>query len=553
MVHMDINELLFSYLRQILYDPEHAALPDQAFSPAQQKLADGLRVVHSFLVEERQFCAKLSQGIITDAAVPSRENVLSAPLKEVHGMLRHLLWLMDEVRKGDYHQRLNFANDLSDSFNQMVDSLVELSLQDRLTGILNTNGFDEKVSQRLQTGIDAGKLYVLSINVNDFRHFNTLYGPERGDALLQRIAEFLQGSCQEGELCARIHADHFMCLVTAASAEDVAARFNVDKARIWPGSITSRTYLFRHGIYPVTDAGVSVRLMRSYADFAGQSIQNSNCVNYAVFNAVLRQRYELENTLLEHFQRAVQGQEFAVYYQPKVAVDTGRIVGCEALVRWVSPGRGILMPGRFIQLFEANGLITALDFYVLEAVCRKLRKALDAGHPIVPVAVNFSRVHLLDSDFVAHLRAILEKYQLEPDFIEVEITETAFFENMSSMVTMLDALHQAGFRVAMDDFGSGFSSLNLLQTLSFDVMKIDKLFFNSFEEDSNSRLLLEDILSIARHLKLKTVAEGIETQEQVDFLQEHDCDMIQGYYFYEPLSQEAFDEAIVSNRKECAQ
>lgn len=118
---------------------------------------------------------------------------------------------------------------------------------------------------------------------------------------------------------------------------------------------------------------------------------------------------------------------------------------------------------------------------------------------------------------------------------------------------MLDALHQAGFRVAMDDFGSGFSSLNLLQTLSFDVMKIDKLFFNSFEEDSNSRLLLEDILSIARHLKLKTVAEGIETQEQVDFLQEHDCDMIQGYYFYEPLSQEAFDEAIVSNRKECAQ
>lgn len=545
------NEILFQYLRQILYDPENAVLQARDFPSDQQKLADGLQVLHKFVLEERRFCNDISQGIVAEAEVPSRKNVLSAPLKAVHNMLQHLVWLMDEVRAGDYRQRLHFANDLSASFNAMVDQLIELSMQDRLTGILNTDGFDEKAMAQLQTADAQKKYFMLSINVNDFHHFNTLYGPEMGDELLCRVADFLRSVCKAGEICARLHADHFMCLVMAEAAEDVAARFNVDGAHLWPGSaITMRTYLFRHGIYPVTDVSIGIRNMRNHADFAGQSIQHSTQVNYAVFDDFLWHRYQLENTRLEHFQRAVKGKEFEVYYQPKVDPENGRILGCEALVRWQSPVEGLLLPENFIGLFEANGLITALDFYVLEEVCQKLQRMIAKQQTLVPVSVNFSQMHLLNADFSANILQTINKYHVPAKYIEIEITETAFFENMEQMICVVEQLHGAGLRIAMDDFGSGFSSLNFLRSLPLDVMKIDKLFFNSFADSPKSRLLLEDILSIARHLGLTIVAEGIETAEQVTFLQQHHCDMIQGYYFYKPLCSQAFDAALeVSNRE----
>ncbi len=546
------NEDLFQYLRQILYDPTDAVLEAKDLSPAQQKLAEGLQVLHSFVLENQSFGNALSQGIVTAAAVPSRDNVLAAPLKAVHNMLQHLLWLMDEVCKGDYHQRLHFANDLSASFNSMLDRLIELSRQDRLTGLLNKDAFDEKATACLQTGTCSGQYFILSIDVNDFRHFNTLYGLDRGNTLLCRIADFLRSVCQIGEFCAHIHADHFMCFVQAETAAAAAARFNVDGARLWPGSfLPRRTYLFRHGIYPIDDAAVGVRNMRSFADFAGRSIQNSSAVNYAVFDAAMQQRYQLENTRLEHFQRAMQEREFKVYYQPKVDPSTGRILGCEALVRWQSPREGFLLPGSFLGLFEANGLITALDFYVLEEVCRKLQQGIAVHQPVVPISVNFSQTHLMNEDFVMDILRIMDKYHIPAQYIEIEITETAFFENMDQMVSILGQMHETGLHVGMDDFGSGFSSLNFLRTLPLDVIKIDRLFFGNFSDSRKSQLLLEDILSIARHLGLTTVAEGIETAEQVAFLQCHHCDMIQGYYFYKPLSSQDFDKVLQKNALLC--
>ena len=514
------------------------------FPVSAESLIDALELLHRFILEERKFAQDLLQGRIHTARIPARDNVLAGPLKAVHSMLQHLIWLMNRVGAGDYRQHLNFADDLSDSFNRMVDYLVELSFQDKLTGLLNVDGFDTKAKNLLESAPLHEAYFLLNINVNDFKHFNVLYGPEKGDHLLVKVARFLAETCQKDELCARIHADNFMCLLHGKSAKNIAERLNVDHAGIWPGRIVSRTYLFRHGVYEIQDRNLSIRQMRHFAAFASMSVQNNAKCNYAIFDEALSEQYHLENTILENFERAISEREFEVYYQPKVDTKTGCIVSCEALVRWNTRKDGLLTPDRFISLFEANGLITVLDFYVFDRVCAALSSFIYYNKG-VPIAVNFSSAHLLEADFVQRLLAILQKYSLSPAWLEIEITETAFFENMDTMIAMIQELHEAGFSIAMDDFGSGFSSLNFLRSLPIDVMKIDKLFFKNFDEDQHGRLLLQDILSMAGHLGLKTVAEGIETKAQAEFLKEHKCDMIQGYYFYRPMPEEELHELLI--------
>ena len=185
---MDTNERLFEYVRQIIYDPEHAALQKDGMSDSEKRLADGLEVLHQYLEENHEFSMDLTHGVIGDAHIPGRDNLLAGPLKAVHGTLSHLIWLMDEVASGDYKQRLNLNNDLSRSFNAMVSYLVELSLQDKLTGLLNQDGFFEKAKLLLGTAPGDGMYYIVNANVNDFKHFNALYGAEKGDQLLVNVA-----------------------------------------------------------------------------------------------------------------------------------------------------------------------------------------------------------------------------------------------------------------------------------------------------------------------------------------------------------------------------
>ena len=542
----ELNESLFEYLRQIIYTPETAYLDVANLPPEQKKLAQGLAVLLQFVLETRHFGEDLASGVISDARLPSRENPFAGSLKAVHGTLQHLIWMMDEVAGGDYKQRLHLLGDLTISFNNMINYLVELSFQDRLTGLLNTEGFDEQGASVLKTAAPEEKYYVVSINVNDFRHFNVLYGSERGDSLLISVGNYLRGCCGRGELCARVHADNFLCLVRSSSIVEVAERLNVDSAYHWQG-ITNRTYLFRHGIYEVIDKSMPLRKMRDCAIYAASSIKNEPAKNYAVFDAVLNKQYTVENSILESFEEAMRKEKFQVYYQPKVSLTKNKIISCEALVRWQSAIGEIVLPGNFIGVFEANGLITALDFYVADRVCNMLRRRLDAHQPVVPVAVNFSRVHLMDNNFTQRLMDILGRYRIEARLFEVELTETAFFENREATLKMVNNLRQAGITIAMDDFGTGFSSLNFLKNIPIDVIKIDKLFFDNFDTDERVRLLLTDILSIAEHLHLKTVAEGVESTSEVDFLRKHGCNIGQGFYFYRPLTEEQFIKVLQEN------
>lgn len=553
---VEVNEQLFEYLRQIIYTPEKAYLDVENLSPEQKKLGQGLQVLHRYVLENRRLGADLTNGTIKEARLPSRDNPMSGSLKAVQSILQHLIWMMDEVAGGDYKQRLHLMGDLSISFNNMLGYLVDLSYQDRLTGLLNAEGFDEQAAQILQKAPSGTQYFVVSININDFRHFNALYGSSRGDNLLVSVGHYLRERCGEGELCARIQADNFLCLVLGSSAAAVAARLNVDSAYHWQG-VTTRTYLFRHGIYEVWNRQLPVRQMRDCAIYASSSIKNDPVKNYAVFDEELRKRFVVETSILESFEEALRQDKFMVYYQPKVALAPAgnaklpdKISSCEALVRWQSSVGEIVLPGNFINLFEANGLITALDFYVTGRVCGMLRHRLDEGAPVVPVAVNFSRVHMMDNNFVRHLTEILDRHQIEPQLLEVELTESAFFENRETTLQLVKQLHEAGFTVAMDDFGTGYSSLNFLKNIPIDVIKIDKLFFDSFATDGRVRLLLSDIIPIAKHLHLQIVAEGVESGDEVEFLRQHGCDMVQGYYFYHPVQEEEFAKLLEAEQLE---
>ena len=541
--HPETNTTLFAYLQKILYDPQNASLEIDALPSSQHDLAKGLKLLLQFVLENKDLCEDISNGKISTARVPSRTNPFVGPLKNVHHTLQHLIWLMDEVAAGDYQQRLQVMGEVSVSFNNMVNCLVDLSLHDRLTGLFNSDGFSSKAKELLSNAKPTEHYFMIIININDFRHYNAVYDSSRGDELLIRVAKYLRTCCHEGEICARLHVDNFACLAKGKDLEDITARFILNNHGKWPYP-PNHAMLFRHGIYAIQDATIPVRQLIEYAAYTANSIKNNGSLSYAVFTPALAKQYKLENNVMKTFSKAIASCAFKTYYQPKVDPATGKIISCEALVRWLPPQGSLIMPSQFINLFETTGLITALDFYVVNQVCTMLRKRLDAHLPVTQIAVNFSRAHLHSRDFIANMLKTLNKHQIDPHYLQVEITETAFFEDITTTQKIVKELHESGITIAMDDFGSGYSSLNFLKNIPIDVIKIDKLFFDNFAEEERTRLLISDILSIAHHLNLTAVAEGVETKEEVDFLIKGKCDLIQGYYFYKPLTEEQLNVAL---------
>ena len=242
--------------------------------------------------------------------------------------------------------------------------------------------------------------------------------------------------------------------------------------------------------------------------------------------------------------RALKKREFKVYMQPKVDLQTGVLSGAEALVRWDHPELGLMGPDKFIPMFEKNGFIVNLDKYVFEEVCSNMSRWIKAGYDVVPVSVNVSRLHFLNSNFVSEYNKIKKKYRISDDLIEIEITESVVFSNNNEEVfTVMKEFRNEGFEISMDDFGSGYSSLGLLKEMPIDTLKLDKLFLNNIEEYS-SQIIVGNIINMAKNLNLNVVSEGVETYMQVDFLRDIGCDMAQGFIFAKPEPMDEYEELI---------
>ena len=241
----------------------------------------------------------------------------------------------------------------------------------------------------------------------------------------------------------------------------------------------------------------------------------------------------------ENQDKAIAEEEFQVYYQPKYDPRTNELRGAEALIRWQSPEHGMVSPGRFIPLFERNGFITKIDHYMLEHVARDQKAWLDEGKKCVPVSVNVSRAHFIEDDLAEQIRDIVDNAGAPRDLIEIELTESAFFDDKNALITTIMKLKEYGFAVSMDDFGSGYSSLNSLKEMPLDVLKLDADFFRN-DDGERGRIVVAEAINLAKKLSMRTVAEGVEDKDQVDFLAEEGCDLIQGFFFARPMPKEEY-------------
>lgn len=425
-----------------------------------------------------------------------------------------------------------------------------LLIIDETTDLLNERSFEIVVQNRLRHH-SKRKWFLLDFDINHFESINTLYGFQRGDAILQAIAAHLRRERdQSGECFARVYADHFICLLTGDTLSGVKRRVLAMDEKL--RNLTVHPGLqFSYGLYPIKDVNQPVTQLCDYA-LSAKRLVKGNCMNPlgiydADFHQLQLERFELTAAM----EPALNAGEFLVCYQPKYDIATENMIGAEALVRWQRKDGTVIVPDSFIALFEQNGLITKLDFYILETVCRFLRSVLDQKKEPVPVSVNFSRNHLYEADFTKRLLDMLQTYEIPPHLIEIELTESAFVNCKDHLLQVMDELHDNGLLISIDDFGSGYSSLNMLKEMPFDIVKLDRGFLHSSDRDY---VVIETILNMTRRLQLKTVAEGVETKEQLAFLRKHGCDVAQGYLFSQPLSQPEFSQQLISARKpaECS-
>ena len=267
------------------------------------------------------------------------------------------------------------------------------------------------------------------------------------------------------------------------------------------------------------------------------------------FNDAMKEEQVWERRIEDDMEKALEDHEFKVFLQPKYSTKGEQLSAAEALVRWVHPVLGFISPAKFIPLFERNGFILQLDDYILTEVSKLQAGWASEGRSLVPISVNVSRAHFAQDNLAEHICEIVDKYKVSHKYIELELTESAFFDDKNVLLTTVRKLKDAGFKVSMDDFGAGYSSLNSLKELPLDIIKLDAEFFRSVDDIDRSNLIVEQTISLAKKLGMEIVAEGIESREQVDFLAKQDCDLIQGFYFSKPLPVEEFEERAYQKEK----
>ncbi len=432
------------------------------------------------------------------------------------------------------------------SYNRRRKEIADIVNTDELTG-LPTKSYHKKLVSDILENKKNQYAYV-SCDISEFKFINSTYGYEYGNMALKHIAGIFDQCLQNDETACRTGEDHFSLLLQYEGTDQFIERFNeiLDKCSDLPKDDNGKggKAVFTCGVY-IVNPGDDVNRIRARANVARRSLKKSIANQIAFyseedFNKNLR-NHELEAELLQ----VIEKKELHVFFQPKYEITNEKVIGAEALVRWQHPTKGVLSPNQFIPLAEENGFVKEIDFFVFESVCKMQKSWIDAGKRLVPISINFSRVHLDDEDFVDHILQIANKYKVDPKMLEIELTETAVFGEMQKLLNVMYKIKNAGFGLSMDDFGSGYSSLNLLREMPVDVLKLDKEFLDDCGEgETREKKVISHVISMAKDLEISVLAEGVETQSQKDFLQEANCDMIQGYYYAKPMPKEEFESYL---------
>ncbi|MHD0315725.1 EAL domain-containing protein [Fusobacterium varium] len=415
--------------------------------------------------------------------------------------------------------------------------------KDSLTGIYNKDFFYFKTTTFFKD-LSKKNYYIVFADIERFKLVNDTYGSKEGDRLLKYTADIINEEINGYGICGRAEADHFIiCVVDIADIEGLLE--NISK-RVSEFN-KNMNIVIHYGIYQVEDRSISIELMCDRAMIAASTVKNKYDKKFAYYDDSIRKKLLQEQMLINDMRTSLAERRFKVFYQPKYDFKTEKIVGVEALVRWDHPKLGMVSPGVFIELFERNGFITEIDYFVWEEACKKLKEWTDNGYKNLSISVNVSRINLYNNNLPNLLIELVKKYNISPKSLHLEITESAYTENSEQIIEGAERLKKIGFIIEMDDFGTGYSSLNMLAKLPIDVLKLDMGFVHSIEKDKNSLILLKVIINLAKELQLAIVAEGVETNKQVNILKNIGCQYAQGYYYSPPISEEKLDKIFIEN------
>ena len=435
--------------------------------------------------------------------------------------------------------------------------MLDLFFKDMSTGGHNWTWFLVKGEQLLKKRVHSrDKFAVVNLVFVNYRNYCMCHSVAEGEKILISVYKMINSSLGAKEMCAHTTSSNFAILLKCNDEREVTERIKRLTERLATIG-ESHKFSFHAGVFIIdmekgnngqrfTKNDIDLDTAYNNASTARATLDENDDSGIAFFDDKLMEEHKWLDTVQERQQSALDNEEFMVYYQPKYDPGTNELKGAEALIRWNSPEFGLVPPGRFIPIFEKNGFITKIDHYMIQHVAKDQKHWLDNGYKCVPVSVNVSRAHFVESDLAEQIRDMVDKEGTPHEYIEIELTESAFFDDKRAMIHTINKLKEYGFAVSMDDFGSGYSSLNSLKDMPLDVLKLDAEFFRDENAGKRGEIVVSEAIKLAKNLNMRIVAEGVEVREQVDFLAGEGCDMIQGYYFAKPMPGNEYEERMAA-------
>lgn len=425
-----------------------------------------------------------------------------------------------------------------DDATRSYETLRYRSEFDMLTNIPNVNRFYVDAGRAIMED-ERNHYAVISFDIDKFKLINDLFGMSTGDEVLKHIANVLRDRVPENGWYCRVHSDMFLICIPYSNRGDIIKKVEKIRKEIYKNSFSfdvNTTY----GIYLVEDVTIPINLMCDRATLAARTVKG-NAMNFCAFYDEQYRAEIIKNTEIERdMNAAISHKQFLMYLQPKYNLVTGKICGAEVLARWKHPVKGLIQPNDFIPLFERNGFILRLDEYMWEEACKTLARWRDEGRKLVPLSVNISRYHIQHNDLVGAWKRLIKKYRIPTSYLTLEITETFFYDS-KDLYEVLEQLQAMGFLLEVDDFGAGYSSLNMIRQIPVDTIKIDKDFLDKKLSTEKGKIVISHTIAMAKDLKLGVIAEGVETKEHVDFLKSSSCDVAQGFFFAKPMPVKEFE------------
>mgnify|MGYP003289876155 CR=1 FL=1 len=419
-------------------------------------------------------------------------------------------------------------------------TIEKLAYEDSVTKGKNLNYFKE-FSLKVMNLFNETPFIIYRFDIVNFRYINEAYGHKRADLVLKSCIENFENVFSDKELCVRMNADQFLAIIV--NDQYLEKKYSQYKDRVNAdarGHGIKYPIKFKTGVYQIKKHDKDIDVMIDHANVARKTVANSEKEMRVIYTEKLVNDIHKVDKIESDMQNALANGEFRIYYQPKWDVMANHVAGAEALIRWVKADGTTVYPDVFIPIFEQNGFIEILDFYTLEEVCKQMRELLDKGRTVYPVSVNQSRVLLHNPDYVASVTKIIKKYNIPENAIELEITETVFQDDREGMIEIMHQLKKCGVRLSMDDFGSGYSSLNMLRNAPFDIIKIDREFFSESVTTPASMWILQKIIEMSNGLGMEIICEGVETGEQAILLKNLGCRLVQGYFYSRPIPAENY-------------